>query len=115
MIVLVCGGRDFADREFLFATMDKVHGKSPVSLVVEGEADGADTLAREWAWSRGIHVAAVRALWDTHGKAAGPKRNETMLLLKPYAVIAFPGGRGTAHMVKAARKAGVRIVWEPKP
>ena len=115
MKVLVCGGRDFADMDFVFTTLDSAHKRTPFDLLIHGAAKGADSLAGAWALSRGIHTAAVPALWDAHGKAAGPKRNEAMLLLKPDVVIAFPGGRGTAHMVAASRKAGVRIVWEPKP
>lgn len=113
--LLVCGGRDFADEPFLERTLDAVHAKRPLSILIHGDAQGADTLAMMWAKRRGIHYASVPALWDALGKAAGPRRNEAMLLLSPDAVVAFPGGRGTAHMITAARKAGVHIVWEPKP
>lgn len=115
MKLLVCGGRDFDDGDFLFAKLDGLHDRMPVSILIHGNAKGADSLAALWALQRGIHAASVPALWGTHGKSAGPKRNAAMLLLGPDAVIAFPGGRGTAHMVEASRKAGVRIVWEPKP
>lgn len=114
MKLLVFGGRDFTDRGFVFSTLDRVHAKKPVTLVIEGEADGADKLAGEWADARGIHCARIRALWDFYGKAAGPKRNEAMRLLEPDAGVAFPGGRGTAHMAMILRDAGV-MVWEPKP
>jgi hypothetical protein len=29
---------------------------------------------------------------------------------KPELVVAFPGGRGTAHMMRIAREAGVEVV-----
>jgi predicted Rossmann-fold nucleotide-binding protein len=35
-----------------------------------------------------------------------------MLLLRPDVVIAFPGGAGTADMVRAATAAGVKV-WQP--
>jgi ABC-type Fe3+-hydroxamate transport system substrate-binding protein len=48
-----------------------------------------------------------------YGPSAGPIRNGRMLEYKPDLVIAFPGGRGTANMVKQARKAGIAVV-EPR-
>jgi hypothetical protein len=48
--------------------------------------------------------------WNTHGRAAGPIRNQRMLdEVKPELVVAFPGGRGTADMVRRAREAGVNV------
>lgn len=114
MKLLVCGGRDFNNSDFVWSTLRKVHDRNPVSILIHGGANGADKLAEQWADAEGIHYACVPALWSIHGKAAGPKRNRAMLLLQPDAVIAFPGGSGTADMVRAARSAGVRIVWEPK-
>jgi hypothetical protein len=110
--LLVCGGRTFMDDAFMFATLDMVHKRRPVSIVIHGGAKGADHYAELWAVARGIHYARVPALWESLGKAAGPKRNEAMLLLAPDAVVAFAGGRGTAHMVKIARDAGIKV-WEP--
>ena len=53
MIVLVCGGRDFTDRDLLFATMDRVLAKYPDGLmIVQGAAKGADLLAEGWCKSR---------------------------------------------------------------
>ena len=53
---------------------------------------------------------AYPANWKKHGRAAGPIRNKQMLEeAKPDLVIAFPGGAGTANMVKQAREAGVKV------
>ena len=43
-------------------------------------------------------------------RGAGPVRNARMLVEKPDLVIAFPGGPGTADMVRRARAAGVEVV-----
>lgn len=112
MKVIVCGGRDFNDERAVFNALDKAHSHKPISMVIHGGARGADLLAGEWAESRGIISARVDALWDAHGKAAGPRRNRAMLDLFPEGIIAFPGGRGTADMVAAAREAGVKV-WQP--
>jgi hypothetical protein len=108
--VLVCGGRDFKDRERAYLIMDIIHASLPVSVVIHGGARGADTLAGEWAFERGVPVEEFKAEWTKHGKKAGPIRNQKMLDEgKPDLVVAFHGGKGTDDMVKRARKAGLPV------
>lgn len=109
MILLVCGGREYDDKARVYDALDRVHAKHGVDLVIEGDGTGADRLAGLWAMERGIHTAKVAALWGKHGRSAGPKRNRAMRLLKPDAVVAFPGGRGTADMVNVATEAGIPV------
>jgi cephalosporin hydroxylase len=110
MRALVCGGRDFIDRDMLNAT-DRLHAERGFSLVNAGGGRGADTMAEEWAKTRGIPCEVYRADWEGLGRTAGPIRNEQMLREgKPDLVVAFPGGRGTAHMARIAREAGVEVV-----
>ncbi len=113
--VLVCGGRDYKDKSFLFLALDAVVVRlclgSPVFC--HGDAQGADRLAGEWAKSRGFECVAYPADWKKHGKKAGPIRNRQMLVeFKPDLVVAFSGGSGTADMIRQAKSAGV-IVAEP--
>jgi len=69
------------------------------------------SLAAAWALSRGIPAIAFPADWNKDGKAAGFVRNARMLRDgRPELVVAFPGGKGTAHMVKLARDAGVAVL-----
>lgn len=110
MKVLVCGGRDYADRRAAFAYLDGLHQLFVVSQVIEGGARGADRLGKEWAESRAIPIRTFRAKWDEHGRGAGHIRNGQMLAVgKPDAVVAFPGGRGTADMVRRAEQARVPV------
>lgn len=107
MRLLVCGGRDFTDRDWLYSVLDDIKP----AVVIHGAAPGADTLAGDWAKERGVPVEAYPADWDKHGRAAGPIRNSRMLREgKPDLVLAFPGGRGTANMVKQAGQAGVGVM-----
>jgi len=110
MRVLVTGGRDFSDRTLLFEALDRLHSLHGFTVLIHGDASGADRLAGEWATERGVEVLACPADWKTHGRAAGPIRNKEMLNEKPQLVVAFPGGKGTADMVAKARKAGVKVV-----
>lgn len=108
MRVLVCGGRDFGDAPWLFRTLDDFNLKSRFSLLMHGAAKGADSLADNWARSRGVPVESYPADWLLHGRSAGPIRNRQMMLVgRPELVIAFPGGKGTDDMTKLAKKAGV--------
>lgn len=111
MRVLVCGGRDFADRELLFRSLDELRFARGVTVVISGCARGADTLGIEWAEARGVEVARFPADWEKYRRAAGPIRNQQMLDEgKPDLVIAFPGGRGTADMVRRATAAEIETI-----
>ena len=115
MRVLVCGGRDFSDAITLGSWLGGIHKNSgPITLLIEGGSRGADRMARKFAEWRGIPVRTFRAEWNKHGRAAGMIRNARMLAEgKPDLVVAFPGGRGTADMIKRARAAGVRVFEAP--
>jgi hypothetical protein len=108
--LLVCGGRSYSDREKLFWTLDALHAATPVTLIIHGGASGADALADAWAKERGIPVQVFEADWS-NGRSGGPIRNRAMLNEgKPDQVVAFPGGTGTANMVKQSYERGVLVV-----
>jgi hypothetical protein len=111
MRVLVCGGRDYSDRAALAHTLGELHRTRGITLVIAGGARGADTLAEEWAKSQAIPCDVYQADWDGLGRKAGPIRNQRMLDEgPPTLVVAFPGGRGTADMVRRAREAGIETI-----
>lgn len=101
--ILVCGGRDYNDKEFLFYALDRINP----DIVVHGGAKGADSLAGEWCKTRNKEERVYHAKWNLHGKAAGPLRNREMLkeeLDGLSGVVAFPGGKGTRDMVQISKK-----------
>lgn len=109
--VLVCGGRDYDDKEAVFSVLDHIDGVHGIWVVIEGGAPGADTLARRWAHETGLMVNTYFAEWERYGKRAGYVRNALMLKKgKPDIVVAFPGGKGTDMMVRLAKKAGVEVM-----
>lgn len=125
MKLLVTGGRTFNDMTMLHHGMLQVSDMmgQPITLVIQGEADGADRLAKEWARYNGIPTRDFPAKWSVtavpgakirfnrHGQynaLAGIWRNQEMLDVgKPDAFLAMPGGTGTADMVERCRKAGL--------
>lgn len=111
MRVLVCGGRNFFDRRALYARLDALHAERPITFLIAGGAKGVDSLAADWASYRQIQKQIFNADWERDGKAAGPIRNQRMLDEgKPDLVVAFPGGKGTADMVRRARNACIEVL-----
>ena len=116
--VLVCGGRDYADRRAVFQELDALlEAAIPMPAypwirltIIHGGQDGADFAAGEWARANDQPYGVIPAPWRSFGKRAGPLRNAAMLQTqRPDLVLAFPGGRGTADMVRKARAAGVEV------
>lgn len=130
MRVLVCGGRDYAKEDRINTVLgDLHHGTAgPITCVIEGGATGVDRLAFHWSRNSLIKEhESYDALWndvDVEGAVikyhkngmpynimAGPQRNQRMIDEgKPDLVVAFPGGNGTADMVRRARAARIPVL-----
>ncbi len=114
MITLVCGGRDWSDRAAIYAPLLSIQRRPSTSRfrLIHGGARGADAIAAsivaDWDWD----IIEFRADWECYGKAAGPRRNQTMLKVgRPHLVLAFWDGksRGTLDMISRATRAGVPV------
>lgn len=108
--VLVCGGRTYSDLFQLFAVLDTLDVERGIGTIIHGGARGADSLAGKWADVRGKACRVVFADWEIHGRAAGPKRNQQMIdEHHPDVTVAFPGGIGTADMVRRSKAANIAV------
>jgi hypothetical protein len=109
-VLLVCGGRNYNNLERAYVELDAALDYFKDIIVVQGDAPGADRLAKAWCYERGIHCASVPGLWEKRGRrSAGPLRNSAMLALRPHAILAFPGGSGTEDMIKQGIKAKIPV------
>ena len=116
MRILVCGGRHYSDHRTAFAKLDEIDQRESVSIVIEGGAAGADNLAHRWAIMRAKGHLRFFADWERNGHAAGPIRNQKMIDEgRPRLVVAFPGGRGTADMVRRAKAKGIEVIEVTAP
>lgn len=112
MRILVCGGRNFSNRDLVFRELNRLRKTAVIDAVIEGNASGIDRIAGYWARKHRIKNIKFPADWKTYGRSAGPRRNEKMLLEgKPDLVVAFPGGKGTVDMVRRAQSANVPVTF----
>lgn len=120
MRILVCGGRDYTDKEHVYSILDQCYSQNTKLEIISGMARGADTLAYEWAKERGVKCFEFPADWDRYKKAAGPLRNQQMIDEGfPDAGIAFKGTTGTADMVRRLKANCIPVLdlrkHPPKP
>lgn len=116
--VLVTGSRHWSEQHAIQRMLDI----AKPSVLIHGNAPGADNIAGIFAATLGIGVIPMPARWDLYGKSAGPKRNELMVHLLDtlktagyaVAVYAFPldGSVGTWGCVRLAKRARLPVyVW----
>jgi len=125
LVVVVAGSRALAWSQAAVqaALLQCVAGR-PVLQVLHGGARGADALAAAAARRLGWKVVCISADWRRYGRAAGPIRNGVLIQMAiahavgesaaaaEVVVIVFPGGAGTASLVKHARRGRE---WAPVP
>jgi len=113
--VLICGSRDWKDRERIVVFL-KLLSHIPNISIIHGAATGADRIADEEATKLGIPVKPMPADWVNLGKSAGPIRNISMLNEHPDLVVAFHITTitpGTADMIMRSRAAGIPVLLIP--
>lgn len=113
--VIVAGGRDFDDYEYLSQQLDKLFGNSSnfdsrQIKIISGMADGADTLAIRYADEHRLTKILFPANWKYHHRFAGFLRNEDMLSIATH-LVAFWDGKssGTKHMLELAQAKGIPV------
>ena len=112
--LLITGSRDWTE----YGVILEAIRNSGCTIVIRGNARGADTLGKTAALALRYEHRAYPAKWDVHGKAAGPIRNQEMLDKEhthdhPIELcLAFPlaQSRGTYDMMRRAHKAGIQVI-----
>jgi len=117
MRVIIAGGRDFNNFEYLcYNVNDSLeslqYSDDPQDFeIISGGARGADQLGEKFAKEGGFKLKIIPADWNTFGKSAGYRRNVEMAEYasqdEDYSVlIAFWDGksRGTKSMIDIANK-----------
>ena len=84
MRILVTGSRELTDRMLVIRAIMN-HAASPLTIIVGDCPAGADVFARAVDADFRVH----RSDWKTHGKAAGPRRNQAMVDSRADVCLAF--------------------------
>lgn len=111
--VIVSGGRDYNEAERIWNLLDRLHKARGIDLICTGACKygGADLHAENWAKSREVDYVGLPAKFGRGGPKEGPKRNRRMIeTCDPDLALCFPGGKGTASLMREAKKAGVWTV-----
>ena len=119
LVIAAGGGRDLAwPQQRVAAELLARSGGRLVHLLLHGGARGADAAIGRAAQQLGWSALVMPAQWQLHGRAAGPIRNRELLeqavaraeahsspgYQASVLVVAFPGGAGTASLVREARR-----------
>lgn len=138
LVVLVCGGRDYDDDQFIFRVLDYIDSVYKIKYVVHGAATGADRIAGRWAKLSGKPPMEFPAKWDDlsvpnckvrvnsrgekYNVLAGFNRNSDMLRhmckqvpgtgYKQTMVLGFTGGTGTFDMLSRSFNAGLPTFYQ---
>lgn len=133
MKIIVAGSRSITDKSHVFEILDAVKNnlaKQHISIdvIVEGEAEGVDLLAKKWANERGIAVEPFTAWWQDlegvdekyirtradgskYNVLAGHQRNQRMIdyVDTTDLLIAIWDSKstGTKDILQRARKKGI--------
>ncbi len=106
MKIIVTGGRHSRERDLVWNWLSDFYCELKEAggdlTVVQGGATGVDKHARDWCMKYGVPFVNY-PYPSGMGRAGGPVRNRQMAEKeKPDRVVAFPGGSGTASMVRIA-------------
>jgi hypothetical protein len=123
LVIVAGGGRDLAwSQQRVAAELLARSAGRLVHLLLHGGARGADAAIGAAAQQLGWSSLVMPAQWQLHGRAAGPIRNRELLnqaiaravahsspgSIASVLVVAFPGGAGTASLVREARRMAAR-------
>ena len=113
--VIVAGGRDFDNYEFLKEKLDETFESlgdldaHPIEII-SGMADGADILGIKYAKEHKQTMVLYPANWDKYPRMAGILRNMNMLVTATHLVAFWDGkSHGTKHMIEIAKEKGIPV------
>ena len=108
MRTIIAGSRNCTDIRAVNLAV-QLSGFIP-TLIVSGDARGADKLGQEWAANNHVPCSIYPAQWDTYGKSAGYRRNEEMAKHADALVAVWDGkSSGTKHMIDIAKREELRV------
>lgn len=118
MKLIIAGSRTInLDTYFMSGIINFLRLDTKISEVITGTAAGVDQSGEKWqaemlklCGQYAPKLSRFPADWDTHGKSAGPIRNNQMADYADALLLIWDGeSRGSAHMKQAMEKRGKPI------
>lgn len=108
MRVIIAGSRTFNDYRIVDAAIK--HLKLDITVILSGNARGADQLGERYAKENNILIELYPAKWELYGKSAGYIRNKEMVG-NADCLIAFWDGvsKGTGHTINLAKEKQLKV------
>lgn len=113
--VIVAGGRDFDNYEFLKEKLDETFESlgdldaHPIEII-SGMADGADTIGIKYAKEHKLTMVLYPANWKKYPRMGGILRNMNMLVTATHLVAFWDGkSHGTKHIIEIAKEKGIPV------
>jgi hypothetical protein len=75
MKIIVCGSEDYQNKQLLTRTLREYTKRHKVSVIVIGQAQGAETMAAEWAMQNNVRLSIVPTNRHMQGREATVERN----------------------------------------
>lgn len=114
----IVGSRAITDKDFVFGLIDRnlpaiENSVGSVDTICSGGATGIDSLAEQYAESRGLKLVVHYPDWKRNGRGAGMVRNHDIVHWSDF-VLAIWDGRssGTKHSISLCAKLGKPVIVE---
>lgn len=80
MNLFICGSRTITNKDWIFSKIEDCIAKNHFTdiTILEGEAKGADLIAKEWALEHNVPVKEYPPDYEKYHNEACYKRNEAM-------------------------------------
>ncbi len=108
-LVVFSGGQDWHDFQQLYDRLDQIKARIPsMTLCTTGQRKGCDAIAAAWAARSGVPLVTF-APQARHGRAAGFKRNDQLVSLRPVEAVICQGSGIQSHLLDALKGASVPV------
>lgn len=106
--IAIVGSRGYNNKAECFGILNKFLSRfdsdQEISFV-SGGADGADSLAKQYADNNNIDIEEITPEWDKYGKAAGYARNKNIWKHADFGIAFWDGeSKGTRHSFDISKK-----------
>ncbi|WP_231635537.1 DUF2493 domain-containing protein, partial [Novosphingobium sp. ST904] len=103
------GGQEWHDFQPLYDRLDQIKARIPtMTLCTTGQRKGCDAIAAAWAARNGVPLVTF-APQARHGRAAGFKRNDQLVSLRPVEAVICQGSGIQSHLLDALKDANVPV------